>query len=228
MRRVPDAEGDRLDSFHPLCYTERMETDIISGDLVVIPPDTTVTVIRRPTKATPDLTTRTQKHNTSVTVIEVVDDCVRWVGRYGYINSAAITDVWKLEHIEGRVTCYECRKTMNPEQFNTQKNRSLTSTCIQCQAEVYRTKHASKNNATRRLRRYGVDEATYARMLETQDHRCFVCRELVALNVDHDHETGKVRDLLCTPCNLALGYVNDDPSLLRRLASYVESHSSSD
>lgn len=54
---------------------------------------------------------------------------------------------------------------------------------------------------------------------ETVHHRT---GEVKNLCVDHDHETGKVRRLLCTSCNMVLGLVNDNPKLLRFLADYVE------
>ena len=40
--------------------------------------------------------------------------------------------------------------------------------------------------------------------------------------VDHDHETGIIRGLLCTRCNLLLGYALDNPQTLRNLAMYLE------
>jgi hypothetical protein len=42
------------------------------------------------------------------------------------------------------------------------------------------------------------------------------------LALDHDHATRQVRGMLCRPCNTALGCVQDDPALLRKLAEYLE------
>jgi hypothetical protein len=41
------------------------------------------------------------------------------------------------------------------------------------------------------------------------------------MHIDHDHITGKVRGLLCTQCNIALGMTHDDPGLLTKLAEYL-------
>ena len=42
------------------------------------------------------------------------------------------------------------------------------------------------------------------------------------LNVDHCHATGKIRGVLCSVCNMAIGNANDDPKRLRKLADYLE------
>lgn len=65
-------------------------------------------------------------------------------------------------------------------------------------------------------------------MLFDQRGRCAGCgstdngdRRFDTFAVDHDHQTGKVRGLLCSPCNLALGHVNDSPDRLMALAAYL-------
>jgi hypothetical protein len=57
--------------------------------------------------------------------------------------------------------------------------------------------------------------------------RCRVCghpQGKYKLHRDHCHATGKQRDLLCHGCNLALGFIKDDPETARALADYLEMH----
>lgn len=42
------------------------------------------------------------------------------------------------------------------------------------------------------------------------------------LVVDHDHQTGRVRGILCHPCNMAAGHADDNPAVLRALADYLD------
>ncbi|GAA4977252.1 endonuclease VII domain-containing protein [Yinghuangia aomiensis] len=71
-------------------------------------------------------------------------------------------------------------------------------------------------------RKYGLTEERYQEMLEAQVGRCAICLVARAEHVDHDHETGRVRALLCFNCNAALGQFKDRPDALRRAAAYLE------
>ena len=74
-------------------------------------------------------------------------------------------------------------------------------------------------------RRYGITLEDYDRMLETQGGGCAICgrppRTDISLHVDHDHETGRIRGLLCFPCNNTLGDFKDDPKRLYAAADYL-------
>lgn len=75
-----------------------------------------------------------------------------------------------------------------------------------------------------RIRMYGIDVEDYDRMLFEQDGVCYICKEHPkkrALDIDHDHKTGKVRGLLCSNHNRALGLLGDDIVLLLRAAEYL-------
>lgn len=79
-----------------------------------------------------------------------------------------------------------------------------------------------------RLRReYGITQEDYYDILEEQDGVCFICKGPPAWGkskfcVDHDHDTGEVRGLLCNPCNSAIGYFGDDITRLKNAIEYLE------
>lgn len=78
---------------------------------------------------------------------------------------------------------------------------------------------------------YGITLAQYDDMLLAQGMGCAICESKISrqgnnrLNIDHDHKTEKIRGILCSPCNTALGKFRDDPALLRKAALYLEQQS---
>lgn len=76
--------------------------------------------------------------------------------------------------------------------------------------------------------KYGLSLAQYSSMLSAQSGVCKICgappedcKPHGRLNVDHDHDTGKVRGLLCNRCNVALGGFRDSPALLLSAVKYL-------
>lgn len=89
--------------------------------------------------------------------------------------------------------------------------------------------HASKKTENKQnylKRTYGISVEDYRGMLEQQQGLCAICDGNYGerLFVDHCHETGKVRALLCYACNSALGYLRDDPEIARNAVRYLERH----
>ena len=76
-------------------------------------------------------------------------------------------------------------------------------------------------------RTFGITAAEYDRMLAEQHGGCAICGSSVAdatgrkLAVDHCHDSGRVRGLLCYSCNLAIAKLKDDPDLAERAAQYL-------
>jgi hypothetical protein len=96
---------------------------------------------------------------------------------------------------------------------------------------VYRKEWATKNHDKylenirnyRRMKKYGVTPAQWIELLRAQEGACALCLQTVeSLCVDHDHETGEVRGLLCKSCNLVLGHLDKDPDLLGRIVAYLK------
>lgn len=86
-----------------------------------------------------------------------------------------------------------------------------------------------RNKCNRLRRRFGVSLVEYRRMSKEQKDLCAICENPEktknrSLAVDHCHRTGKIRGLLCTSCNPAIGALGDSPELLRKAAAYIEKH----
>jgi len=81
------------------------------------------------------------------------------------------------------------------------------------------------------MRLYGLTLDEYDALVDQHDGVCAICREPPAkgrgkrLVVDHDHQTGRIRGLLCALCNVAIGYLREDPQLFDRTKEYLIRHS---
>ena len=135
-------------------------------------------------------------------------------------------------------TCSRCKKLRPDSQFWIERRRGrLGSRCKDCTREVSREwraknpefekrRYAAIKEKTRErhlVRKYGVDLAEYERMLKEQCGACAICgkRQTRSFDVDHCHETGKVRGLLCTSCNRLLGHSGDNPKNLIAATAYL-------
>lgn len=79
-----------------------------------------------------------------------------------------------------------------------------------------------ENRELRRKRRYGMTNAEWNSMFESQGGKCALCREKPPVDVDHHHGTGEVRGLLCRGCNVGLGQLGDSVEGLQRAIDYLK------
>jgi len=79
-------------------------------------------------------------------------------------------------------------------------------------------------------KKYGVDLQWYQETLSRQNGVCAICKKpetttirgkLISMPVDHDHNTGKARGLLCTQCNRGLGLFRDSETILQAAIEYL-------
>ena len=136
----------------------------------------------------------------------------------------------------GRGRCLVCRRASNGARYAKNPEH------FRAKARDWYAKHRERLTANRKLhlvesradsykknlkRNFGLTLEDYDRMLQAQEGRC-VCgktegdRGYYRLHVDHDHDTGEVRGLLCGSCNRGIGLLGEDPKLLRLLADYLE------
>jgi hypothetical protein len=78
--------------------------------------------------------------------------------------------------------------------------------------------------------KYNLTEEDYTNLLIEQNHKCAICgidaQQLSKkkLYVDHNHETGKVRELLCHNCNVSLGLMKESIQTLSKAIAYLDKH----
>lgn len=130
----------------------------------------------------------------------------------------------KVPNEDGHYRCSKCREYKPPSQFNKSKNQKsgLSYACRACmKTEVRNYNLPSK---------YGITTAQFAEKLLAQGGKCACCGGQFQFEgykadrpcVDHNHNTGEVRDLLCGKCNLAAGNVSDSSVKAMQLAKYLE------
>lgn len=139
-------------------------------------------------------------------------------------------------------TCTNCKVEKTVDEFSISRQATATqnavyqSWCKQCSSEravQWWRDNRERADANRRRTSlkalYGLTVERYDEMLKAQGGVCAICGNPQKwgktsrdnLCVDHDHETGAVRGLLCNGCNRAVGFFGDDPVILARAISYL-------
>jgi hypothetical protein len=118
--------------------------------------------------------------------------------------------------IPGQKRCASCSEIKPLAEFHRARSQSggYNCYCKACRKAMGAEAHLRKS--------YGMTGAEFQAMVDAQGGLCAICQERPAVHVDHDHETGQVRGVLCFPCNAALGQFRDRIDLLARAASYLE------
>jgi hypothetical protein len=128
--------------------------------------------------------------------------------------------------------CYEKHlRDTNPEYAERQRENcrrwSLTHTeAKRITDKVYRKRvQTPAYNRARNLRKFGITPDDYDQLLQKQGGVCAICHKPPKLgkrlSVDHCHDTGRVRGLLCFRCNFGLSYFAEDAETLKRAARHV-------
>jgi len=148
--------------------------------------------------------------------------------------------------------CSRCKveKTLIEFPVRTDRPSGYQSACYQCLSDRARVKYAISDKIAKReynkkyretnkrhiesgklFAKYGITLDQYDEMLEAQGSVCAICKgaqksgkngAVQRFAVDHDHITGKVRGLLCTNCNTALGKFQDNVEILNIAIAYLQ------
>jgi len=129
--------------------------------------------------------------------------------------------------------CSKCKQVKLPDDFS-----GKSSWCKAC-ARDYRRANYSHDYAKSRNQNlrtnYGISQEEYDLMFFQQGGVCAICHQPEttidgytgkpkALAVDHNHETGEMRELLCQACNHLLGWIEKDPQRVRLVMKYLSKH----
>ncbi len=97
---------------------------------------------------------------------------------------------------------------------NKSSSDGWSSYCRECRAE--------RNRISYSKHKCGLAPAELDALIAARQGVCCICPIAPAEHVDHCHETGRVRGVLCFSCNAALGQFKGRPDAIRRAAAYVE------
>jgi hypothetical protein len=80
------------------------------------------------------------------------------------------------------------------------------------------------NSSSQRKYRYGISPEAFDLLRAEQHNACAICERTPSetLCIDHCHDTGKVRGLLCRRCNSGLGFYDDDPEFMSKAVAYLQ------
>lgn len=123
--------------------------------------------------------------------------------------------------------CMDCSSRLTP--------REKTAIVTKLWRIRHRERHVKAHKNQSLIKAYGISYEEYEILLQNQSGVCAVCGEppssitaktgeTRALCVDHDHQTRKVRALLCHSCNTLLGHIEANPQRIQLLLTYLKEH----
>lgn len=121
-----------------------------------------------------------------------------------------------------RAWCKPCFSADNQRHYRANRIERLAKAKARLAENPERHRAARRDQKLRR--NYGLTQIDRDAMSAAQGGKCAICAEIRPLKVDHCHATGRVRALLCGPCNTSLGAFRDKPELLERAAAYLREH----
>ena len=114
------------------------------------------------------------------------------------------------------------------------KNQSSCIECMKDKQKNYWNSRTPKKRLEQHLKyKYGVSPEQFLDSWNTQNGKCAICEEQLpdlltyenrrrGYAIDHNHETGEFRGILCTHCNTLLGMAGDNPDILERAIDYLK------
>lgn len=130
----------------------------------------------------------------------------------------------------GRV-CHNCMLEFKKEIYHKDKKKNKLKRQIYCKlnsdrelarASEYYCKNKEKVRIRKLCKLYNITETKYFEMKILYQNKCEICNKYdEKLQVDHNHDTGEVRGLLCKLCNSGIGHLKDNPILIKSALEYL-------
>lgn len=135
-----------------------------------------------------------------------------------------------------RPECKACTRVRRKRWYDTNREREIARARAWQRANRERASATQRRNNARPERKRKSRDAYYRRtfgisadgfdaLLAAQGGGCAICGRRperdASLHLDHCHDTGRIRGILCLSCNQALGHFHDDPALLEAAARYL-------
>lgn len=148
--------------------------------------------------------------------------------------------------MEQIIICSKCKNPKDLSCFSLDNRKKLghRKTCRPCAAIQFK-KYRERNyeqlkikvntyKQTYKLQEYNLSPIDYQNLIDKQSNKCAICHQpekipkiaggpIRNLAIDHDHSTGKVRGLLCYRCNVSLGLLGENLTILTNMISYIKS-----
>lgn len=139
--------------------------------------------------------------------------------------------------------CSCCGEVKPTTEFTKKKNNGkwgFYSHCKECKNKKFKKYRLDNKEKYVRIHRnsrlkntYGLTLEDLEKMMRDQDRKCAICGQEIFMHgdsvdnnkiarVDHNHETGEVRGLLCNDCNRGIGFLKDNPLFLANAIKYLE------
>jgi len=102
--------------------------------------------------------------------------------------------------------------------------------CAKIYAKKYNNRRKIYNKTHILKKKYGISYDEWIAIIKDQKQRCLICNKILedfyvytsnSPVVDHNHETGKIRGILCNKCNRGLGYFDDNIVFLKNAVKYL-------
>jgi len=145
--------------------------------------------------------------------------------------AAAYTREWSLRNKERIKESARRRYLLNPEskKMSARNYRESNKEKVKAAHQRWAANNQRKIHAGILRRLYGLSIEAYESMFRAQNGCCKICERQnldgKRLFVDHDHNTGTVRGLLCHHCNAGIGHFFDDPFLFQAAIKYLTENS---